>query len=60
MVASGLLLGLGAGLIDTGINTFIASDQKNANLMGMLHAFYRIGALLGSILATTLLTLGFY
>ena len=60
MVAAGLLLGLGAGLIDAGINTFIASDQKNANLMGMLHAFYGIGALLGPILATTLLTLGFY
>lgn len=60
MVAAGLLLGLGAGLIDAGINTFIASDQKNANLMGMLHAFYGIGALLGPILATTLLTLGFH
>ena len=60
MVASGLLLGLGAGLIDAGINTFIANDQKNANLMGMLHAFYGIGALSGPILATTLLALGFY
>ena len=55
MVAAGLLLGLGAGLIDAGINTFIASDQKNAALMGYLHAFYGIGALSGPIIATTLL-----
>lgn len=60
MVAAGLLLGLGAGLIDAGINTFIANDQRNANLLGMLHAFYGVGALLGPILATTLLALGFY
>jgi fucose permease len=60
MVTSGLLLGLGAGLIDAGINTYIASDQRNANLMGMLHAFYGIGSLLGPTIATTLLTLGLH
>jgi fucose permease len=58
MVACGILLGLGIGLIDAGINTFIASKQKNANLMGMLHAFYGIGALSGPTLATTLLAFG--
>ncbi|KAM3097373.1 MFS transporter [Phormidesmis sp. 146-35] len=58
MVTVGLLLGLGIGLIDAGINTYIASNQRNANLMGMLHAFYGIGALLGPTIATTLLALG--
>ncbi len=58
MVAAGTLLGLGVGLIDAGINTYIASDQRNANLMGTLHAFYGIGALLGPAVATTLLALG--
>lgn len=58
MVATGTLLGLGIGLIDAGINTFIASKQDNANLIGLLHAFYGIGALLGPALATMLLTLG--
>lgn len=57
MVAAGALLGLGHGLIDAGINTFIASDQRNASLMGTLHAFYGVGALLGPTLATTLLAL---
>lgn len=57
MVITGTLLGLGIGLIDAGINTFIASDQRNANKMGFLHAFYGIGALLGPTIATTLLEL---
>lgn len=57
MVASGTLLGLGIGLIDAGVNTYIASDQRNANLTGFLHAFYGIGALLGPAVATTLLSL---
>lgn len=56
MIATGSLLGFGIGLIDAGGNTFIASDQRNANLMGLLHAFYGIGALLGPAIATTLLT----
>lgn len=58
MVASGTLLGLGIGLIDAGINTYIANDQRNANLMGLLHGFYGIGAFLGPTVATTLLALG--
>ncbi|MBV8884060.1 MAG: MFS transporter [Chroococcidiopsidaceae cyanobacterium CP_BM_RX_35] len=58
MVGCGILLGLGIGLIDAGINTFVANKQKNANLMGMLHAFYGVGALSGPTLATTLLTFG--
>lgn len=58
MIATGSLLGFGIGLIDAGGNTFIASDQRNANLMGLLHAFYGVGALLGPAIATTLLTFG--
>jgi fucose permease len=58
MVATGTLLGLGIGLIDAGINTFIADDQRNANLMGVLHAFYGVGALSGPAIATTLLASG--
>jgi len=53
MVASGTLLGLGIGLIDAGINTYIANKQRNANLIGSLHAFYGVGALLGPTIATT-------
>ena len=58
MIATGTLLGVGIGLIDAGGNTFIASDQRNANLMGLLHAFYGVGALSSPTIATTLLTFG--
>lgn len=59
MVAAGTLFGLGVGLIDAGINTYIASDQENADLTGFLHAFYGIGALMGPAIATTLLAFHF-
>jgi fucose permease len=58
MVVAGTLLGLGIGLIDAGINTYIVQDSSSANLIGSLHAFYGIGALLGPALATTLLAVG--
>lgn len=57
MVAAGTLLGLGIGLIDAGINSYIAEQQRNADLMGILHAFYGVGALLGPAVATTLLAM---
>lgn len=57
MVAAGALLGLGIGLIDAGINTYVASHQRSADLTGFLHAFYGIGALLGPAVATTLLAI---
>jgi fucose permease len=58
MVIGGIALGLGIGLIDAGINTYIADDQRNAHLIGMLHAFYGIGSLMGPAIATTILALG--
>lgn len=58
MVAVGTLLGLGIGLIDAGINTYMVSAQREAKWIGLLHAFYGIGALLGPAIATTLLMLG--
>jgi fucose permease len=59
MVLMGGLFGLGVGLIDAGINTYIVSDRRNESLIGPLHAFYGVGALLGPALATMLLSLGF-
>lgn len=55
MVATGTVLGLGIGLIDAGINTYIVNDSRHAHFMGMLHGFYGTGALLGPAIATTLL-----
>ena len=58
MVAAGTLFGLGIGLIDAGINTAIAQDDRSTNLIGLLHGFYGIGALSGAAIATTLLAIG--
>lgn len=58
MVAAGTMLGLGIGLIDAGINTYIVQNSRSANLIGLLHAFYGIGAFCGPTIATTLLSLG--
>jgi fucose permease len=60
MVASGTLLGLGIGLIDAGTNTYIVQDDRSTNLIGILHAFYGIGALSGPAIATALLTAGLH
>ncbi|MBD2022001.1 MFS transporter [Leptolyngbya sp. FACHB-36] len=57
MVTAGAFLGLGIGLIDAGTNTEIARDRRNANNMGLLHAFYGIGGLSGPAVATTLLAM---
>lgn len=58
IVVVGMLLGLSIGLIDAGINTYVVSDGREAKWVGLLHAFYGIGALLGPTIATTLLVLG--
>ena len=60
MVAAGSLFGLGIGLIDAGINSFIANQQSQADFMGLLHGFYGIGALLGPAIATTLLAINIH
>ncbi|MBW4475061.1 MAG: MFS transporter [Stenomitos rutilans HA7619-LM2] len=55
MIAGGVLLGSGMGLIDVSSNTYIANDVDNADTIGYLHGFYGIGALLGPAIATSLL-----
>ncbi|TMC57897.1 MAG: MFS transporter, partial [Chloroflexota bacterium] len=50
-----LPLGFGVAIIDAGLNTYIASMPRNAALLNYLHAFYGIGALLGPLIASTIL-----
>jgi fucose permease len=58
MVALGFLAGLGAGAIDTGVNTF-AALHYSARMVNWLHAFYGIGATIGPVLMTSILTAGY-
>lgn len=55
----GTLLGFGVGMIDAGLNAYVASLPRNAVLLNYLHAFYGAGALIGPLVASTLLALRF-
>jgi fucose permease len=57
MVAAGVLAGLGAGAIDAGINAF-AAGHFSPRLVSWLHASYGVGAMLGPLLMTGVLTSG--
>lgn len=54
MVALGVVSGLGAGAIDAGLNTYVAS-HFGEGLMQWLHASYGVGVTLGPIIMTTAL-----
>ena len=54
-----LLIGLGAGVIDAGLNAYIAGLPNNSALLNYLHAFYGVGALVGPFVATLVLALRF-
>lgn len=51
MVLLGVLAGLGAGAIDAGLNTYVAS-HFGEGLMQWLHASYGVGVTLGPIIMT--------
>lgn len=55
MVALGVFAGLGAGAIDAGLNTYVAT-HFGEGLMQWLHASYGIGVTLGPIIMTLALT----
>jgi fucose permease len=57
MVGAGLLAGLGAGAIDAGINAFAAA-RFSPRLVSWLHAAYGVGAMLGPLLMTAVVTSG--
>ncbi len=58
MVATGVAVGLGIGLVDAGLNTAVAQHAAGARLIGPLHGFYGVGAVTGPAIATTVLALG--
>jgi fucose permease len=58
IVGLGLLSGLGAGAIDTGLNIY-AATHFSPRLVNWLHACYGIGATLGPVIMTRVLTTGY-
>jgi fucose permease len=57
MVVLGALAGLGAGAIDAGINTYVATHHS-ARTLNLLHAFYGLGTTSGPIIMTSVLMAG--
>ncbi|HSX83706.1 MAG TPA: MFS transporter [Candidatus Saccharimonadia bacterium] len=57
MVALGVLSGLGAGAIDAGVNTYVAT-RYSPRMVNWLHACYGIGATSGPVIMTSVLAAG--
>lgn len=57
-LCTGTIVGFGVGMIDAGLNTYIASLPNNGKLLNYLHAFFGVGALLGPLVASGLLAQG--
>ena len=56
IVACGVLLGIGSGILDAGINIYFAA-VFNARLMNWLHASFGIGTVVGPLLMTAILSI---
>src|SRR5215831_1603535 len=57
MIALGALSGLGAGAIDAGVNTYVAT-RYSTRMVNWLHACYGIGATSGPVIMTSVLAAG--
>jgi fucose permease len=57
VVLLGIANGMGGGVLDSGLNTYFATNH-GANLMNWLHANFGIGATLGPIVMQTALNVG--
>ena len=51
-------IGFGVAMLDAGLNSYIARQPDNAAQLNYLHAFYGTGALLGPLVASGFLALG--
>lgn len=50
-------IGFGVAILDAGLNAYIAGQPRSTGLLNYLHAFYGVGALLGPLVASTILAL---
>lgn len=51
-LVSSFIMSYGVGILDAGLNTYIAGLPNNTGLLNYLHAFYGVGALIGPIVAS--------
>jgi fucose permease len=55
LLPSLLCVGFGVAVLDAGLNAYIAGLPRSTGLLNFLHAFYGAGALLGPVIASTIL-----
>lgn len=58
VLAALLCVGFGIAVVDAGLNTYVASLPNNTAKLNYLHAFYGVGALIGPLLASTIIGVG--
>ena len=58
MIGCGLLLGLGSGAIDSGLNAY-AAGAFGPRHMNWMHAFFGLGVAIGPLIMTSVLALGY-
>ncbi|KAF7587907.1 hypothetical protein BBP40_006530 [Aspergillus hancockii] len=56
LIAIFIISGLGNGIVDASWNAWIGAMHNSSQLMGILHAFYGLGAALAPLTATYLIT----
>ncbi len=57
LLAFAVIIGLGSGAIDTGLN-FFAAEHFSVTVMNWLHAFFGIGAMLGPFIVVSVFAAG--
>jgi fucose permease len=57
MVSCGFLAGLGTGIVDAGLNTYVAANHSTRH-MNWLHASFGLGVALGPAIMTAVLNMG--
>jgi fucose permease len=56
LLAASVVAGFGTGVLDSGLNAYVTTLPGHVALLNYLHAFFGVGALLGPLLATELVT----
>ncbi len=52
-----VLMGVGTGIIEASLNSFVTTLPRRTSILNSLHAFFGVGALVGPLLATAILAL---
>lgn len=57
VLAMRTLTGMGSGIIEASLNSYVTTLPRRTSILNSMHAFFGVGALIGPILATAILAL---